>query len=508
MSSEQPLLTHQSKLINLEYRILYATQTPGGIKTQIQVFKEGRLIFTDSPNLTSAKTRTQFANILTSKIAVKKEMVDQDLIDIAHICQKKILEENSFSKEEQKIVITQEEEKIALDFLSQPKLINLISEDIEKIGVIGEKPNALLIYLIATSRLLSDPLSTIVKGSSSAGKSQLVKRIMSLMPKEVIKDYAHLSAKALSYMEEGSLRHKVLVVYERPGAEAGDYQIRILQSEQNFKIATTIKDPKTGKFRVQEKEIAGPLAYIETTTETTIHPENETRNFSIFVDESSEQTQRIQESQKSKYQLIGSNKIEKDVIIKKHHTVQRLLLSHKVLIPFIKHISFPINNIRSRRDFPRFLALIECITIIHQKQRQINCFDGGEVLIATIDDYCIAYDLAHKIFIEYNALIPPKSRQLLDMARSFNGQSFTLAMFIEKTSWTRIETKKYLDPLVDSGFLEEVSGRQGQRYEYRLIRIDELEENLGLITPEDLANKIIQDEKSFQYEGREQKVNF
>jgi ABC-type iron transport system FetAB ATPase subunit len=48
----------------------------------------------------------------------------------------------------------------------------------------GEQRNAKLLYLAATSRLLDKCINVAVKGPSSAGKSEIRKRVLSFIPPE------------------------------------------------------------------------------------------------------------------------------------------------------------------------------------------------------------------------------------------------------------------------------------------------------------------------------------
>ena len=48
------------------------------------------------------------------------------------------------------------------------------AEDVEAMGLVGERQNAEIIFLALVSRLLERPVSISVKGASSSGKSVLV----------------------------------------------------------------------------------------------------------------------------------------------------------------------------------------------------------------------------------------------------------------------------------------------------------------------------------------------
>ena len=64
----------------------------------------------------------------------------------------------------------------ARSMLEVPQLVKRITDDIEAVGVAGEKELAATIYLIGTSRLLSSPLAVILQGPSSSGKSFTIEK--------------------------------------------------------------------------------------------------------------------------------------------------------------------------------------------------------------------------------------------------------------------------------------------------------------------------------------------
>ena len=71
-----------------------------------------------------------------------------------------------------------ESERKTEALLSKPSLFSEYGFLVERLGVVGEKANALLLILALTSRLLDQVISIIVKGGSSGGKSYLVKRCL------------------------------------------------------------------------------------------------------------------------------------------------------------------------------------------------------------------------------------------------------------------------------------------------------------------------------------------
>src|SRR4029077_6878975 len=100
------------------------------------------------------------------------------------------------------------------DLLRRPDLLNLMTADLDAMGLVGEADNKQLLYLAMVSRLFPRPGSVVVKGPSSSGESLLVSRVADLFGPDVVLTLSQLSARALYYMEEDALRHRVLYIDE------------------------------------------------------------------------------------------------------------------------------------------------------------------------------------------------------------------------------------------------------------------------------------------------------
>src|SRR5262249_22400077 len=61
----------------------------------------------------------------------------------------------------------------AQEMATHAQLTEIILRDIADIGLVGERENGLLTYVIFTSRLLSDPGNIVTRGRSGGGKTQL-----------------------------------------------------------------------------------------------------------------------------------------------------------------------------------------------------------------------------------------------------------------------------------------------------------------------------------------------
>ena len=189
--------------------------------------------------------------------------------------------------------------KKAEEFLKSPNLLEQISEHISSIGVTGEKEFALSLYFTGTSRLLSKPLAAQVMGSSSSGKSYVIKQVSSLFPEEAVFHAHRMSTRALEYMEKGSLIHRFVVAGERSQRKDEDAaevtrNLREMISDGRLSAAVVGKS-SDGGHETTHIEQEGPIAYVESTTMQLreIFNEDRTRFILFSTDETTDQTEAV-----------------------------------------------------------------------------------------------------------------------------------------------------------------------------------------------------------------------
>ena len=383
-----------------------------------------------------------------------------------------------------------EEMEAAKVLLSDPDLLTRFLDNSDQLSCVGEELNKTVLFLAMTSRLLENPISIIVKGESSSGKSHLVQVVTRFFPDGEVLEFTAMSAKSLFHRQD-SLAHKVLVVYEYPGTEETDYPIRTMQSEGKLIYAVTVKDDDGNPVTI-DKEVEGPISFVETTTNPRIHPENETRSFELFIDESEEQTGRIFSAQNQKY---DGTVIDTEKILRPWQALQMLLKPYPVLIPYIKYIKFPKKPTRVRRDRPRFFSLIEASAVLHQAQREMRTIHDVEYIVADCRDYGIAYRLAHKLLAPSLKAITPKAEEIVGVVAElsqFEGeesgqQRVRTAQVVKATGWNNKTCLKYLRDATDAGYLDCQKAKNA--FEYEVLRIPQDDEVL-LLNPEELEAQI------------------
>ena len=498
-----PRLTIHDDLIMLDfgprqYRIRgLIARNLGAMKVNLKV-QSGSDYHLDSLDLYSAKARSVFVGQCRKIFSAGEAELSQELSQIIGELEKiqaDSLDLKTPSKEKQ---MTPEEETEALQSLKSPSLLNDILHDLETLGYVGESANKAIGYLVSVSRKLSEPLSCVIISQSSAGKSALAEFLEKLCPPEECLLYSRLTPQALYYMDKEALKRKLLIIEERVGAEAADYSIRTLQSRKKLTQAVPLKDPNTGKIRTMNFEVEGPIAYIETTTRPRINEENATRCFELYLDESKEQTKRIQQAQKEAKTLSGLNKKEnRDKLILKQQNMQRLLKEVRVVNPYACLLEFPADWLRTRRDHLRFLNLIEAITFLYQHQREVKITDQDQEYIeSTLEDYRTAYDLAKEVLGESFTELKKPQRELLEkieaLLKQEDQEAINRRQIREYTGLGDHRLRDLLSELVNLEYLWIMEGKQGKSYRYQLAeRCVSTEKILsGLTTPEALARKI------------------
>src|ERR1035441_2213064 len=118
----------------------------------------------------------------------------------------------------------------ARKLLRSPYFFNKYLSALEKAGLVGEWRNALVLFVVAVSRLFARPISAFVKGRSSSGKNWLVGRVLSLMPRGRVRELSSASDMAIQYSKD-HFRHRVLFLQERHQSSGTVHPLRLLISE-------------------------------------------------------------------------------------------------------------------------------------------------------------------------------------------------------------------------------------------------------------------------------------
>jgi len=441
----------------------------------------------DTLDLCSARQRDGFVAAAAVETGLKSELIKRDLgkvLGALEEMQEARLKAEAAPKKDEP-GMSADEREAALALLRDPKLLDRILEDFAACGVVGEETNKLVGYLAAVSRLLDNPLAIIVQSTSAAGKTALMDAVLAFVPPEERVKYSALTSQALYYLSDADLKHKILAIAEEEGAERASYALKLLQSEGELTIASTGKDPHTGRMVTQEYHVEGPVMIFLTTTAVDIDEELLNRCLVLTVDEGREQTAAIHRLQRERETLTGLvRQQERNRVLATHRAAQRLLRPLHVVNPFAEQLTFLDDRTRSRRDHTKYLALIRCIALLHQYQRPVKTITHEGQSLAYIevtrDDIAAANRLAHDVLGRSLDDLPPQTRRLLGLIARMVAERcaaakmeredcrFTRRQVREFTGWSDSQLKTHLGRLEEMEYLLAHRGGRGQSFIYEL----------------------------------------
>lgn len=361
-------------------------------------------------------------------------------------------------------------------------IVEKLSKEISDTGYVGDLNPIKVIFLALTSRLLDKPISLIIKGQSSSGKSYSVEVVLKFFPQEAYYDISSMSEKALIYSKE-PIKHRFIIIYESVGLgkEFATYIMRTLLSEHRIKYDTVVPTPIGPEPKSIIKE--GPAGFVTTTTADKIYHDNETRLLSVEIEDTPEQTKRILKS------LAIENQKSKTVNYQAWMAFQKWLsLSNKlVTIPFSMTLAEHVPPVatRLRRDFGQFLNFIRIHAIIHQKSRET---DTNGAIIATIDDYEGVYNIVHELFsITLEQTVSKCVAQTVEAVRSLQIDEFdpiSVRQLTKKLKLDQSTVRRRIYQALNRGFLH-----RSDEHKSRLVVVlgDPLPANKKLFpTPDEL----------------------
>lgn len=499
---------------NRQYDVKGIARKQTRLKVTIKAFRDaaGQAPFElATVDFYSFRSRSWFAGLCAALFNIDQQQVRRDLDAILSVIEKDEQDHKSLVIEP-----SEAERDEALAFLKNPDLLDEVVSDLDLLGVTGERTNKMVAYLAAVSRKLGEPLSILIQSRSSAGKSALQEAILSLVPAEDYIRYTRITDQALFYQDENALVHKILAIEEGAGLGGAAYSIRNIQSANRIVLASTGKDPGTGKLRTKEYTVNGPAAVMITTTAIRLDAETASRFIFLSIDESEQMTRAIHILQRGQETIEGlMHKSDQEKIKRKHQVAQRMLKPLRVINPYSIYLTFPSRSILSRRDHKKYLGLIRAVAFLYQYQRKIKSMESAqpfEYIEVALEDIDTANNLAEVVLCRDLSELARPSRVLLAEIRSMATQMsasqdmalehvcFTRRMIREYTGWSDWQVKAHIKQLEDLEYLNVKRGSPGRRYYYAVYPTNTNNSNadsgLNLTSSAQIKKLIKKDEKA------------
>ncbi len=433
----------------------------------------------------------KLARLIADRLEVGVTAVSKDLSDITNELERYRLQQIESKQQEQSKIIktlTEAERKAAIEFLQQPNLLKKTNDLIGCSGIVGEELNRLIMWLIYTSRKTSKPLHIISFGSSGTGKSHLQEKVGELMPDEDVIEITALTENAFYYFDKAELGHKLILIEDLDGIWSALYPLRELQSKQRISKTVTIKD-KNGNTKTIHLKVYGPVCIAGCTTKESLYEDNANRCFLIYLDESSEQDDRVMNYQR-KISAGKVNTTDETQSRELLQNVQRILQPITVVNPFAELLQIPKEVFKQRRTNAHYLAFIEVITFYNQYQRRWTDGDSGEIIYepgddktppsggkafieTTIEDIEQANGLMKEILLrksdELNGACRNYFEQLKEWLEKNKQSSFTNTSIRNQLRIPISSVKRYHTALLSAGLIRRIENRNTTAYHFEII---------------------------------------
>jgi DNA primase catalytic core len=441
----------------------------------------------DTLELNAARPRMTFIKQAAEELGIKEDIVRRDVGKVLFKLEELRDEQIRLAllPKDQAVVLSEEDRAAAMEMLRDPCLLERIVEDFGRCGMVGEETNKLVGYLGVVSRHLEAPLAVIVQSSSAAGKSSLMDAVLAFVPEEQRVQYSAMTGQSLFYMGETDLKHKVLAIVEEAGAQQASYALKLLQSEGELTIASTGKDPATGRLLTHQYRVEGPVMIFLTTTAIDIDEELLNRCLVLTVNEDREQTQAIHRIQRESQTIEGLlRRQDRTELLRLHRNAQRLLKPVSVVNPYARGLTFLDGQTRTRRDHTKYLTLIRSIALLHQYQRPRKTAEHHgktlEYIEATLDDIAVANKLTAEVLGRSLDELPPQTRRLLLLVDQMvaaeckrqkierTDYRFSRRDVRATTGWGDTQLRLHLGRLEELEYLLIHRGGRGQSFVYEL----------------------------------------
>lgn len=351
----------------------------------------------------------------------------------------------------------------AKKLLKNKDLLNEVSDLLAQAGLVGEKENGLLLFLIFLTRQFESPLHGLIHGSSGSGKTNLLKTVINCVPEEHRHITTALTENVLFYPPYKEFwKHKVLMLEDLDGSMSALYSLREFMSNGHIVKFTTEMDQQSGEHKQKKLEAKGPVCIVGATTKEKIYEDNSNRSYLIHIDESYQHQQAV---------MMYQNQIAAGLVDKKKQeqavdllaNAQRLLEPLEVRNPFQPELMLPQVVFKPLRTNQHYIALIKSITFLHQFQLEIQKDRQGKYIETTLDHIEWANKLCRESLLR-------KSDQLTGAQRTFFEQ---LKKYLNDQGITEKNNKGFYSKAVREHF---------RLHTQTLKRNFKALENMGLIT--------------------------
>jgi DNA primase catalytic core len=442
--------------------------------------QETKQNFRDEVNLYSNKSKKFFISDAAEELGLAETELKQILNQFTEAVESYRLsqKENYKNKDEKQVYqLTETEKTQANKELRNPDLVKSLKKAMQEIGLVGELNNGLLLFLIFLTRDFTHPLHALVHGSSGSGKTNLLKSILKLVPKESKYETTALTENVLFRPPYKDFwKNKILLLEDLDGSYKALLPLREFMSNQSISKLASEPNLKTGKYEQVKLEAEGPIVIAGATTKDKVYEDNSNRSYLIHVDESKTHQKEIMNHQnKQAAGLIDLDNVEE--ITQRIQNMQRMLNPNiKVINPFQPQLELPEYIFKKLRTNTHYITLIQAITYLHQYQRTIKTSQKGQLYIEThLEDIALANELSKQSLLHKSDELGGEVRSFFEhlKAKVQPEKTFTAKDIREQLRMNPMKFSRRLTELKNRGYLKQIGGSYKTSYEYEITTWDD-----------------------------------
>jgi DNA primase catalytic core len=442
--------------------------------------QETKQNFRDEVNLYSNKSKKFFISDAAEELGLAETELKQILNQFTEAVESYRLsqKENYKNKDEKQVYqLTETEKTQANKELRNPDLVKSLKKAMQEIGLVGELNNGLLLFLIFLTRDFTHPLHALVHGSSGSGKTNLLKSILKLVPKESKYETTALTENVLFRPPYKDFwKNKILLLEDLDGSYKALLPLREFMSNQSISKLASEPNLKTGKYEQVKLEAEGPIVIAGATTKDKVYEDNSNRSYLIHVDESKTHQKEIMNHQnKQAAGLIDLDNVEE--ITQRIQNMQRMLNPNiKVINPFQPQLELPEYIFKKLRTNTHYITLIQAITYLHQYQRTIKTSQKGQLYIeTTLEDIALANELSKQSLLHKSDELGGEVRSFFEhlKAKVQPEKTFTAKDIREQLRMNPMKFSRRLTELKNRGYLKQIGGSYKTSYEYEITTWDD-----------------------------------
>ena len=401
----------------------------------------------------------------------------QNLTDHLENYRLEALNQNSSTNPETPALTAQEKQQ-AIAFLKEQDLMHRTNELLGESGIIGEKINRQILWLVYSSRKRPKPLHVICLGASGTGKTYLQEKVARFIPAQEKFTFTASTENAFYYLEPYDLCHKVVLIEDMDGVQYLLYPLRELQTKQWISKIVPMKDsPTSTSNKTRKLEVFGPICLSGTTTKEKIYEDNANRCLLLHLDNSYEQQEAIMDYQRK----LSANKINTENELDAAQTllhIQQVLEPVKVVNPYAEYLKIPHKCFKPLRTNEHYLQFIETVTWYHQYQRQEKADENGELYIeTTLEDIETANRLMKEVLLTKSDELPKSIRSFFEELKSWLKQEKKSSFYSKEVrNYFRLypmKVNRYLGTLEQYDYIRRVGGNKKIGYEYEICDWDD-----------------------------------